>query len=57
MDIIKYTNAKYQVAEIVSNKLLITGGEDALDFMGKLYFQSFNVVIIHSKNITQTFSV
>lgn len=43
------------VAEIISDKIIIQNAEDALDLMGNVYYQGFDKMIIHQKNITPDF--
>src|SRR5690606_12769968 len=40
------------VAEIISDKIIIQNADDALDLMGNVYYQGFDKMIIHQKNIT-----
>jgi hypothetical protein len=44
-----------KAAEIVSDEILIHNTEDALDLIGNLYHQGFDLIIIHEKNITHDF--
>ena len=46
-------NAK--AAEIISDNIVINGIEDGLDLLGNLYYQGFDMIIIHEKNITPDF--
>lgn len=44
-----------QIAEAVSDGLVIANIEDGLDLVGNVYFQGFDKIIIHEKNITPDF--
>lgn len=44
-----------KVAELISNGLIIQNADDALDLMGNLYYQGFDKIIMHRKNITPDF--
>lgn len=46
-------NAK--VAEIITDKVILRSTEDGLDLLGNLYYQGFDKIIIHKKNITPEF--
>ncbi|EJL71833.1 DUF4180 domain-containing protein [Chryseobacterium populi] len=43
------------IAEAVSDHLIIQSAQDALDLLGNAYYQGFDRVIIHEKNITPEF--
>lgn len=43
------------IAEIISDKIIIENAEDALDLLGNIYYQGFDRMIIHQKNITPNF--
>ncbi len=44
-----------QIAEVVSDTNVIATTQDGLDLLGNLYFQGFDKVILHEKNITPDF--
>jgi hypothetical protein len=44
-----------RIAELVSEGLIIKTSEDGLDLLGNLYYQDFDKIIIHEKNITTDF--
>lgn len=44
-----------RIAEIISDTIVINNTEDALDLMGNVYYQGFDSMIIHQKNITEEF--
>lgn len=44
-----------QIAEVVSDQLVITNAEDGLDLLGNLFFQGLDKVIIYETNITPAF--
>ncbi|MEY8760697.1 DUF4180 domain-containing protein [Chryseobacterium tongliaoense] len=43
------------IAEAVSDNLIIQSAQDALDLLGNAYYQGFDRIIIHEKNITPEF--
>ncbi|MFN1216070.1 DUF4180 domain-containing protein [Chryseobacterium kwangjuense] len=44
-----------KIAEIISDKIIINTAQDGLDLLGDIYYQGFDKVIIHEKNITPEF--
>ena len=44
-----------KVAEIITDKVILRSTEDGLDLLGNLYYQGFDKIIIHEKNITPEF--
>ena len=44
-----------KIAELIADNLLIRENEDGIDLLGNLYYQGFEKVIIHEKNITPEF--
>ena len=44
-----------KIAEIISEEVLLTTINDALDLIGNLSHQGFDKIIIHAKNITPDF--
>ncbi len=44
-----------EIAEIVSDKVIIQNADDALDLMGNVYYQGFDKIILYQKNITPDF--
>jgi len=44
-----------KVAEVLSTDIVIAGVEDGLNLLGDLYYQGFDKIIIHEKNITPDF--
>ena len=44
-----------KVAEIIADKIILTSTEDGLESLGNLYYQGFDKIIIHEKNITPEF--
>jgi len=44
-----------KVAEIITDKVILRSTEDGLDLLGNLYYQGFDKIIIHKKNITPEF--
>ncbi|MNU77864.1 hypothetical protein D3C71_674470 [compost metagenome] len=50
-----HTINNIQIAEVLSEELIIQTAEDGLDLLGNLYYQGFDRIIIYSKNITPAF--
>lgn len=44
-----------QIAEVISEEVIINHAEDGLDLLGNLYYQGFDKIIIHEQNITPAF--
>jgi hypothetical protein len=44
-----------KIAEVISDKAIINKAEDGLDLLGNLYYQGFDRIVIHEKNITADF--
>lgn len=44
-----------KIAEIISDDIIIRSAQDELDLMGNIYYQGFDKVILHEKNITPEF--
>ncbi|HYK76079.1 MAG TPA: DUF4180 domain-containing protein [Daejeonella sp.] len=44
-----------KIAEVVSDAFVIKTSEDGLDLLGNLYYQGFDKIIVHEKNITPDF--
>lgn len=44
-----------KIAEVISEVNIINKTEDGLDLLGNLYYQGFDKIIIHEKNITPDF--
>ncbi len=43
------------IAEVISEDIVISNASDGLDLLGNLYYQDFDKIIIHEKNITPDF--
>lgn len=55
MDIKTHTIANVNIAEVFSDDIIIHTTADGLDLLGNLYYQGFDRIIIHEKNITSDF--
>ena len=44
-----------EIAEVISDKILIQNPDDALDLIGNLYYQGFDKIVIYQKNLTPDF--
>lgn len=44
-----------KIAEVISEVNIINKFEDGLDLLGDLYYQGFDKIIVHKKNITHDF--
>lgn len=55
MHIENHTVNQKKVAEIQSEEIIIQSVEDGIDLIGNMYYQEFDTVIIHEKNITPDF--
>lgn len=55
MEIVTHQISGCRIAELVSENRIIATAEDGLDLLGNLYYQDFDKIIIHEKNITADF--
>lgn len=44
-----------EIAEIISDDIVFHNAEEALDLIGNVYYQGFNFIIIHKKNLATDF--
>lgn len=44
-----------KIAEIIADNIVLRTTEDGLDLLGNLYYQGFDKIILHEKNITPDF--
>src|SRR5690606_35038667 len=44
-----------EIAEVRSEDIVIQNANDALDLMGNIYYQGFDKIIIHQKDLTEDF--
>jgi hypothetical protein len=44
-----------KIAEVISEDIIISTSEDGTELMGNLYYQGFDKILIHQKNITPEF--
>lgn len=55
MEIKEHIINHIKIAEIISDERVIESAQDGLDLLGNLYYQGFDKVILHEKNITSDF--
>lgn len=55
MEIKVYQFDGIQIAEVISEKLLVNEVQDALDLMADLYYQGISKIILHEKNLVAGF--
>jgi hypothetical protein len=55
MEIETHNINETKIAEVISEVNIINKIEDGLDLLGNLYYQGFDKIIIHEKNITPDF--
>lgn len=55
MNIEEHGASGVKIAEITSDKIIINSAEDGLELLGNLYYQDFDRIILHEKNITPEF--
>lgn len=55
MTIVTHNVNGSKIAELVADELIINTTEDGLDLLGNLYYQDFDKIIIHEKNILPDF--
>ena len=44
-----------KVAEVIAEEVILRNTEDGLDLLGDLYYQGFDKIIIHERNISADF--
>lgn len=57
MKIEAYNINDAKIAEVISEDTIINTIEDGLNLLGDLYYQGFDKIIIHEKNITPDFFI
>lgn len=55
MKIESHTVNHIKIAEIITDDTLLKSPEDGLDLLGNLYYQGFDSIIIHQKNLSPAF--
>ena len=55
MKIEAHTLPDVQISEVLSEEILIRNAADALDLLGNVYYQGFDCMILHKKNIIPEF--
>lgn len=55
MKIEMHSVGNVKVAEIIADEIILRTVEDGLDLLGSLYYQGFDRIIIHEKNIAPAF--
>lgn len=55
MNILSHNINNTKIAEVEFDGLLINSAEEGLELLGNLYYQDFDKLIIHEKNITPVF--
>ncbi|WP_431293015.1 DUF4180 domain-containing protein [Pedobacter sp. P26] len=55
MKIETHTINNINIAEVISEEIIINDAADGLDLLGNLYYQGFDKIIIHKQNITPDF--
>jgi len=55
MEIIRHTLNNQEIAEVISNDRIWNSIEDSTDLMGDIYYQGYDRLIIHEKNIHPDF--
>lgn len=55
MEIEVHQTGEIIIAELISDDILIGTSDDGIDLLGNLYFQGFDRLVIHEKNIAPGF--
>lgn len=55
MQIETHTINEIKIAEIISESIIIKNSSDGLDLLGNIYYQGYDRLIIHEKNIIPEF--
>ena len=55
MEIVQHKIQNKNIAEIISDEIIINTAEDALDLLGNMYYQGYEVILIYEKNLCADF--
>ena len=55
MKVRKHERNSKEIAELISDSIIINTTQDVLDLLGNLYYQHFDRVIIHEQNLRKDF--
>lgn len=55
MKVETHTPGNVRIAEVISDEIVIQTAIDGLDLLGNLYYQDFDCIILHKKNISVEF--
>lgn len=55
MKIETHTRNNIKIAEVLSEDRVLQSADDGLDLLGNLYYQDFDRIVLHEKNITPEF--
>jgi hypothetical protein len=55
MKIETHTHNNGNIAEVIAEGLILQTADDGLDLLGNLYYQDFDRIILHEKNVTPDF--
>src|SRR5690606_10247980 len=55
MEIKNHQKNSIEIAEIITDRIVIQNAEDALDLLGNVYYQGYDKMIMHEKNINPDF--
>ena len=55
MEIVTHIADNKKIAEIIAENIVLSTVDEALDLIGNVYYQGFDKIIIHEKNIIPTF--
>lgn len=55
MKIKEHVRQDKKIAELISDKTLISNAQDGLEILGNVYYQGYDNLIIHQKNLSPQF--
>ncbi|QDK81023.1 DUF4180 domain-containing protein [Spirosoma sp. KCTC 42546] len=55
MEIKLHQRNELNIPEVISESIVIDNTQDAVDLLGNIYYQGFDNIIVHQKNITPDF--
>jgi hypothetical protein len=55
MEIVTHNFNGKKIAEVISEIVLIQNASDSLELLGNIYYQDFDKIILHQKNLTPEF--
>lgn len=55
MDIVTHIIDERKIAELIADEVILASADDGLTILGNLYYQGYDAIILHTKNISPLF--